>query len=401
MQTNSGGAHLVVYPSKYQRSYPKDPISEKIRYPRAVLLLAAMVASIAVGCVVLSNYITKKNEKAAAVDNPVQALQTFTADSGDLTSEADVSTEEILPQYPEAIVPVQHPYPTVAVFIDGKISDKGYSYHNQTYLNIAPYLEAMNIETEIQYTKTTVKIFGPGFEILSETEKPYIRTNGRYQYVPNGLLITESNGSNISPGFDHGQSGVPGGAGNSHSSVYLPKDAVERIFNVDAEEAEDGGSIDVDTAEMKMIEGGDSYYDITVDANTFFWLPRIVFTETYDEPLEDALAVANVVLNRVKFSEFPETVYGVIYDTKYATQFTPVATTGVRGTPTEEAFVAAFLAIEGYNNIDNCMYFVKPNRSGKNTAWFDRDLVLYDTIGSHRFYYKEGDVIPDEPVEIN
>ena len=48
-----------------------------------------------------------------------------------------------------------------------------------------------------------------------------------------------------------------------------------------------------------------------------YWLARIISAESQGEPLEGKLAVGTVVLNRVASPDFPDTIYGVIFDTKW------------------------------------------------------------------------------------
>ena len=55
-----------------------------------------------------------------------------------------------------------------------------------------------------------------------------------------------------------------------------------------------------------------------------YWLSRIISAESRGEPLEGQIAVGNVVLNRVDSPDFPDTIYGVIFDDRWGGQFTPV-----------------------------------------------------------------------------
>ena len=51
-------------------------------------------------------------------------------------------------------------------------------------------------------------------------------------------------------------------------------------------------------------------------------LQKIVMAEAEGEPYEGKVAVANVVLNRLRSANFPDTIYKVIYQ---KSQFSPVA----------------------------------------------------------------------------
>ena len=88
------------------------------------------------------------------------------------------------------------------------------------------------------------------------------------------------------------------------------------------------------------------------------WLSRIVTAETGWQSFDAKLAVANVVLNRVKTKIFPNTIYGVIFDTNYTVQFPPAHKDGFTCLiPTTESIVAAKMALEGVNNADECLFF--------------------------------------------
>ncbi len=91
-------------------------------------------------------------------------------------------------------------------------------------------------------------------------------------------------------------------------------------------------------------------------------LATLIYVEAGAEPFEGKIAVGACVMNRVRSSEFPNTILGVIYDPG---QFTPV-TTGkfaealATGVP-DSCYEAAQMALDGYNNIGDYLYFRTPN----------------------------------------
>lgn len=109
-------------------------------------------------------------------------------------------------------------------------------------------------------------------------------------------------------------------------------------------------------------------------------LAKITQVEAGDESYESQLAVANVILNRVKDSRFPKTIRDVIYSGK---QFPP-AHNGLldRSVPKAIALRAAKDALNGKNNVVDAVYFYNPKVS-KGTFW--SSLTVIDTVGSHRF----------------
>ena len=56
------------------------------------------------------------------------------------------------------------------------------------------------------------------------------------------------------------------------------------------------------------IQSGDSYYD----QEDLFWLSRVIYAESGNQPLEGKMAVGNVVMNRVASPIYPNTVEGVL-----------------------------------------------------------------------------------------
>ena len=114
------------------------------------------------------------------------------------------------------------------------------------------------------------------------------------------------------------------------------------------------------------------------------WLARIVEAEAGAESPEGKLAVANVILNRVASSDYPDTIYDVIFDTKYGVQFEPTRNGSIYKTPSAESVAAARDALEGQNNIADALYFYNPSLT--DTAWFRDNCEYVQTIGCHDFY---------------
>ena len=122
------------------------------------------------------------------------------------------------------------------------------------------------------------------------------------------------------------------------------------------------------------------YYNST----DLYWLSRIISAEAKGEPFSGQIAVGNVVLNRVKSSQFPNTVKGVIFDTKYGTQFSPVASGTIYQNPTASAVMAAKICLEGYSLSTKMIYFYNPSIA--TSSWIGRTRPYIMTIGNHKFY---------------
>jgi N-acetylmuramoyl-L-alanine amidase len=109
-------------------------------------------------------------------------------------------------------------------------------------------------------------------------------------------------------------------------------------------------------------------------------LAKITMVEAGNESYQGQLALANVILNRVKDSRFPDTITNVIYSGK---QFPP-AHNGLldKSKPNASVLRAAKDALNGKNNVENAIYFFNPDIS-KGSFWSSLDVIA--TIGHHSF----------------
>jgi len=115
-----------------------------------------------------------------------------------------------------------------------------------------------------------------------------------------------------------------------------------------------------------------------------YWLSRIISAEAKGESLKGQIAVGNVVLNRVRSSAYPNTIYGVIFDRKHGTQFSPVSYGTIYNRPTESAVIAAKICLEGYTLSDSILFFLNPRIATNN--WIVRNRPFAFRIGNHDFY---------------
>lgn len=114
------------------------------------------------------------------------------------------------------------------------------------------------------------------------------------------------------------------------------------------------------------------------------WLAKIVHAEAEGESLDGKIAVANVVLNRVRHTDFPSTIYDVIFDRQYSVQFTPVANGTIYNEPSAESYYAARQALSGVSRAGESLYFCNPTTSV--STWIMNNRSHYTTIGGHAFY---------------
>ena len=108
-------------------------------------------------------------------------------------------------------------------------------------------------------------------------------------------------------------------------------------------------------------------------------LARCVYAEARGEPYTGQVAVAAVVLNRVKSASFPNTIAGVIYQ-PYA--FTAVDDGQINLSPNDTAYKAAQDALNGWDPTYGCIYYFNPATATSSWIWSREQVV---TIGSHIF----------------
>ncbi len=123
---------------------------------------------------------------------------------------------------------------------------------------------------------------------------------------------------------------------------------------------------------------------------------RIVEAEATGQDLKAKMLVANVVLNRVEDSRFPDTITEVIMDRSAdgTVQFTPIADGRFYAVSvTDETKEAVGRALAGEDDSQGAMFFVARSRAGAGgTSWFDTHLkYLFHYAGHSYFTFRDDD----------
>ncbi|MDY8022883.1 cell wall hydrolase [Paenibacillus polymyxa] len=126
-----------------------------------------------------------------------------------------------------------------------------------------------------------------------------------------------------------------------------------------------------------------STWSYPVSAKELLLLQKIVMAEAEGEPYEGKVAVANVVLNRLRSAPFPDTIQAVIYQ---KAQFSPVANGRLRRVqPNQDSIRAVTAALNGHKAVpDNTCFFLSLTLAQDLTVHHSRTKVK--TIGHHTFY---------------
>ncbi|MEC0239265.1 cell wall hydrolase [Paenibacillus dokdonensis] len=130
-------------------------------------------------------------------------------------------------------------------------------------------------------------------------------------------------------------------------------------------------------------EQAKSTWQYNVSADDVLLLQRIIMAEAEGEPYQGKVAVANVVLNRLRSANFPNTIKKVIYQ-KY--QFSPVANGRFdRVKPNQDSIHAANEALNGKKAVtDDTYYFLSLKLADDLTVHHTR--TFEKRIGNHSFY---------------
>ena len=118
---------------------------------------------------------------------------------------------------------------------------------------------------------------------------------------------------------------------------------------------------------------------INITNEELLLLSKLVAGEARGESYEGQVAVAAVVINRVKDPRFPNSIKDVIYQKN---AFSVVKNGSIDLQPTESAYSAAQEALYGNDPTDKAIYFWNPDIA---TCKWIKTLNPYMRIGNHVF----------------
>lgn len=140
-------------------------------------------------------------------------------------------------------------------------------------------------------------------------------------------------------------------------------------------EANNTGSVKVSDTKTSV----SSSYSATAEAGEAGLLARLIHAEAQGETIHGKIAVAEVVLNRVRDPRFPNTITSVI---NQPGQFSPVTSGSINNLATAEDVRAANAALNGSNLTNGAIYFY--NAATASNRWLD-GLATTTVIGNHTF----------------
>lgn len=221
-----------------------------------------------------------------------------------------------------------------------------------TYVKLREFSEGLGATVTWNQETGTASIRKDGLSLTVGCSDDYVTANGYYLWF-NGRTFVDG------------------------ERIYIPLRAIGSVFGYDTKWDESSFAAKLSTGEKPSENKSYSEDDL-------YWLSRIISAEAEGESLDGKLAVGSVVLNRVKSPEFPNTVYGVIFDRKNGIQFTPVANGTVYGEPDHESILAARLCLEGSILNGDILFFM--NASIAESFWISSSRRYVMTVGNHDFY---------------
>ncbi len=219
-----------------------------------------------------------------------------------------------------------------------------------TYISLRAVGEALGAQ-EIAWRSGRAEVSLGGRTLIAVPGEQYLTVGERCLYIPGGVELCDG-------------------------TITVPLRAVAEAFG--AEVSWTPGVATLGTPSAAEAEQG------AYDEETLYWLSRVISAESRGEPLEGQIAVGNVVLNRVKSPQFPDTVYGVVFDRQNGTQFEPVDNGTIYDDPAPLSVVAAKLVLEGADTAGESLYFFAPALS--QGTWIVSNRPYFCTIGCHQFY---------------
>ena len=201
-----------------------------------------------------------------------------------------------------------------------------------TYVPLRAFADAVAPSTVTWNAPTsTARVSSPGLNVEVQTGRQYMTANDRAYYMADSVLM---------------QSG----------RVLVPVRALSFAYglNVSWDNASRTAYID---GSVSPVQNGTSFYN----SDSLYWLSRIIHAESQGESMKGKLAVGNVILNRVRSSTFPNSIYSVIFDRNYGVQFTPTENGTIHQTPGADSVAAAKMVLEGVKAVpDGTLYFQNP-----------------------------------------
>lgn len=222
-----------------------------------------------------------------------------------------------------------------------------------TYVALAPMVQELDSTASVTWDggSQTVTVRSSKLNLTAKVGQLYLVANGRYLYIPEEVQLV-------------------------NGRVTVPLSVLTEAFDASLTWNSATGVVAV-TRGSGALTAGDQYYD----QDDLFWLSRVIYAESGNQPLEGMMAVGNVVLNRVNDPIYPNTIVDVLAQKN---QFTTYQSGKLAyRTPNENSVIAAKLVLDG-GVVEETKGATHFDSSGN--SWASRHKTCVAVIGGHRFY---------------
>lgn len=243
-----------------------------------------------------------------------------------------------------------------SLLIDGEYasSDLGkVQIDGVTYVALVPMALELDASAQINWDGAAgvVTVTTQNLKLAAKVGQLYLEANGRYLYLPEGVQIKDGR-------------------------VTVPLWAVVKAFDGQLGWDSVTGTIMIMRG-SGAIENGAAYYN----DEQLFWLSRVIYAESGNQPLEGKMAVGNVVMNRVGNPVFGMTIQEVLAQKN---QFSTYKNGRLANRePNGSSVIAAKLVLDGgvVEETKGALYF--DSNAG---SWASRNKVCIAVLGGHKFY---------------
>lgn len=316
--------------------------NRKLSIVATLLLLAAMISSLALPISAVSS--GGKESGAEVMAHDAEQLR---------HAERSVATYSLKNIRNKSV----YSYPAVTVSLGASsLGSIARLINGEVYVPIRRFVESSVSGAYVSYSSATrtITVSGSGHNISV--------SDGAYALYANGRVFFSDTPSCIL----------------SDGRMYVPVSNLAKAFSLTYKvSASDSLAL---YGTPRAVVSGDKFYD----ADAVYWLARIISAESRGEPLIGQIAVGNVVLNRVRSADFPNTIWSVIFDRKWGVQFSPILDGSIHAAPTSSAILAAKICLDGFSVSEDMLYFLRPSAS--TSSWIVNNREFLFVIGNHYFF---------------
>ena len=248
-------------------------------------------------------------------------------------------------------------YQRATLTYNGKnIGNDSLIINGKVYVSLRSFINTItNMNVSYDSKRKTLYVNGQGLELSV--------SDGAYAVYANGRILFSMTPSAVM----------------SNGRMYTPLSSVAKALGLSLSENVSASSATL-KGSVRALQHGSSYYR----EDAVYWLSRIISAESQGESLIGQIAVGNIVMNRVLSKDFPNTIWGVIFDRKYGVQFSPVANGTIYNAPSQTSVTAAKICLEGFSLSEEVLFFLEPRIS--TSSWIPKTRKYVFSIGHHDFY---------------